>query len=64
MPSSADLETHGLGLAPATLDELLAVDAPAWRSDLAHLGGEFDQYGARMPETLRLELYDVLRRFG
>jgi len=64
MPASADLETHGLGLAPATLEELLAVDAPAWRSDLAHLGGEFDQYGARMPEPLRLELYDVLRRFG
>ncbi len=64
MPSAADLETHGLGLAPATLEELLTVDAPAWRSDLAHLGGEFDQYGARMPETLRLELYDVLRRFG
>ncbi len=64
MPARADLDTQGLGLAPATLDELLAVDAPAWRSDLAHLGGEFDQYGTRMPEPLRLELYDVLRRFG
>jgi phosphoenolpyruvate carboxykinase (GTP) len=64
MPARGDLDTQGLGLAPATLDDLLAVDAPAWRSDLAHLGGEFDTYGARMPEPLRLELYDVLRRFG
>jgi phosphoenolpyruvate carboxykinase (GTP) len=64
MPAREDLDTTGLGLAPATLDELLAVDAPAWRDDLAHLGGEFDQYGARMPEALRSELYDVLRRFG
>ena len=64
MPARADLDTQGLGLAPSTLDELLAVDAPAWRSDLAHLGGEFDQYGARMPEPLRQELDEVLRRFG
>ncbi|MBS0394539.1 MAG: phosphoenolpyruvate carboxykinase (GTP) [Proteobacteria bacterium] len=64
MPALADLDTTGLGLAPATLEELLAVDAPQWRSDLAHLGGEFDQYGGRMPETLRAELYEVLRRFG
>ncbi len=64
MPARADLDTAGLGLAPATLDELLAVDPPAWRSDLAHLGGEFDQYGPRMPQALRSELDDVLRRFG
>jgi phosphoenolpyruvate carboxykinase (GTP) len=64
MPARGDLDTQGLGMAPATLEELLAVDTPAWRSDLAHLGGEFDQYGARMPEPIRRELYDVLRRFG
>ncbi len=64
MPAREDLDTRGLGMPPATLEELLAVDMPAWRSDLAHLGGEFDQYGARMPEPIRLELYDVLGRFG
>jgi phosphoenolpyruvate carboxykinase (GTP) len=64
MPAREDLDTQGLALAPATLDELLAVDAPAWRSDLAHLGGEFDRYGTRLPETLRQELHDVLRRFA
>jgi hypothetical protein len=40
------------------------VDAPAWHADLEHLGGEFDQYGARLPEALRQELRDVLRRFA
>ena len=64
MPAREDLEIHGLGLQPATLDELLAVDAPAWRADLEHLGGEFDQYGARLPQALRQELNDVLRRFA
>jgi phosphoenolpyruvate carboxykinase (GTP) len=64
MPARGDLDLDGLNLPAATLDELLAVDAPAWRADLAHLAGEFDQYGARLPEGLRAELRDVLGRFG
>jgi len=64
MPAREDLDTSGLELSATTIDELLKVDAPAWKSDLDHLVGEFDQYGARLPDRLRHELGDVLRRFG
>ncbi|MBS0375230.1 MAG: phosphoenolpyruvate carboxykinase (GTP) [Proteobacteria bacterium] len=64
MPAREDLDLDGLELPPASLAELLAVDAPAWRSDLAHLAGEFDQYGARLPPVMRRELDEVLKRFG
>ena len=64
MPAREDLDTEGLELGAATLDELLALDAPAFRDDLAHLGAEFDQYGARLPPALRHELHAVLSRFS
>ena len=64
MPAREDLALEGLRLSEATTAALLSVDAPAWRSDMAHLSGEFEQYGKRLPEVLRQELHEVLRRLG
>jgi phosphoenolpyruvate carboxykinase (GTP) len=62
MPARDDLDVTGLELAHGAIDELLRVDAPAWRAELAHLAGEFEQYGDRLPPALGKELTDVLKR--
>jgi phosphoenolpyruvate carboxykinase (GTP) len=64
MPEHADLDLTGLSLAPNALGELLALDHPAWRSELAQLGAELAQYGARLPRALDDELNDVRQRLG
>jgi phosphoenolpyruvate carboxykinase (GTP) len=64
MPAREDLALEGLGLSEASTQALLDVDAPAWRSELAHLAKEFEQYGPRLPAALRDELNGTLRRLG
>ncbi len=64
MPAREDLALDGLGLNDVTTDALLGVDAPAWRSEFAHLSAEFDQYGHRLPQALRAELHAAVRRLG
>jgi len=64
MPRPDQLNLSGLELAPGALDRLLAVDAPGWRSELAHLGAELAQYGERLPPALVEELETTLRRLG
>ncbi len=64
MPAREDLALDGLELSEATTQALLGVDTPAWRSEFAHLAGEFEQYGHRLPEALRAELHDAVRRLG
>lgn len=64
MPAREDLKLEGLGLSETATDALLGVDAPAWRSEFAHLATDFEQYGERLPAALREQLNDSLRRLG
>ncbi len=64
MPAREDLALEGLELSETTTQALLGVDTPAWRSEFAHLAGEFEQYGQRLPAALRAELHDAVRRLG
>ena len=64
MPEARDIDVAGLALAPSALEELLSVDAPAWRAELASLAREFGQYGDRLPAALTEQLEDVRARLG
>jgi phosphoenolpyruvate carboxykinase (GTP) len=64
MPAPEDLDLAGLELRSDAIGELLALDAPAWRADLEHLGTEFMQYGERLPKELLAELEGIVRRLG
>jgi len=64
MPAPQDLDLTGLKLSDSAIAELLALDAPAWRADLEHLGTEFMKYGERLPRELLEELEGVVRRLG
>ncbi len=61
VPAPEDLATDGLALAPGALDELLEVDADAWRAELPLIETHYEQFGDRLPRALRDEL-DVLAK--
>ena len=61
VPEPGALPTDGLQLAPGALDELLSVDADAWRAELPLIEEHYEQFGDRCPQALHDEL-DVLAK--
>jgi GTP-dependent phosphoenolpyruvate carboxykinase len=46
------------------MQELLSVDAAAWRQEAAAVEKYFEGYGARLPEKLRREIRDLESRLA
>jgi phosphoenolpyruvate carboxykinase (GTP) len=64
LPVPEDLDTKGLELAPGAIDELLAVNAAAWRTEFEALAAYFGEFGTRMPAALAQELEDSVARLA
>jgi phosphoenolpyruvate carboxykinase (GTP) len=62
MPRPSDLELSGITLAAGALEELLAVDAGAWRGEVEELGRYLAEYGERLPPALEQEVGEILAR--
>jgi len=55
LPAAEDLELDGAGVSAAAMEELLRFDGEAWREEVRDLGAFLDEFGERMPPTLRAE---------
>jgi phosphoenolpyruvate carboxykinase (GTP) len=55
LPHAADLNTEGLDIHPATVQQLLHVDREGWRAELAAIGEYLAGYGERAPTELLVE---------
>ncbi len=64
LPHAADLDLDGLDLAPATVNELLEVDAEAWRREMKEIESYLHEYDDRLPAELLAEVRDVTRRLA
>ena len=64
LPRAADLNTAGLDISPAVLDELLSVKQDAWRKEVADIRAYLDEYGTRAPKAMYAELDGVAQRLG
>ncbi|HVC01614.1 MAG TPA: phosphoenolpyruvate carboxykinase (GTP) [Steroidobacteraceae bacterium] len=64
LPGPADLDTHALPITESVLEELLAVDPAAWREEFAAIGTYLEGFGERLPQALRRELSEAVRRVG
>ena len=62
LPHADDLDTQGLGLAPGALSELLAVDAPLWKTEFEGIATYLGEFGKRVPQALNTELAAALTR--
>jgi phosphoenolpyruvate carboxykinase (GTP) len=50
VPAVDGLDVEGLDLAPGTIEELVAVDAEAWRSEIPQLEAHYERLGERLPD--------------
>ncbi|KFN43506.1 phosphoenolpyruvate carboxykinase [Arenimonas oryziterrae DSM 21050 = YC6267] len=55
IPKADDLNTAGLDLPAAVLDQLLAVDRAGWQAEMQAIGEYFAGYGERTPAPLAAE---------
>jgi phosphoenolpyruvate carboxykinase (GTP) len=62
VPTKDALDMTGLDLKPGTMEELLKVDADAWRQESEDIEKFFDTLGPHMPWELRNELEALRRR--
>jgi phosphoenolpyruvate carboxykinase (GTP) len=55
LPKPSDLNTDGLGLDDATLEQLLTIDRDGWKAEMESIGEYLDSYGERTPHALKAE---------
>ncbi|MGO9124766.1 MAG: phosphoenolpyruvate carboxykinase (GTP) [Terriglobales bacterium] len=56
IPEVADLDTKGLDIKDAHVDELLSVDVEGWLEEVPLIKEHFAKFGNRLPQGLSLEL--------
>ncbi len=62
IPEVEDLDTRGLGLDDAHLDELLSVDVDGWLAEIPSIKEHFARFGNRLPEGLNAEVNNLEAR--
>jgi phosphoenolpyruvate carboxykinase (GTP) len=62
LPNPADLDTEGLQISPAALEELLAVNPRLWQEEFSGIGKYLEEFGDRVPQPLKSELKSALER--
>ena len=60
LPRPVDIDTHGLGVSRAVLEQLLAVDREQWRTEMADIGKYLEGYGKQLPPRLAAEQRNIL----
>lgn len=64
VPTTDALDTDGLDIDAAVLDELLSVDAESWRQEIPLIEQQFEFIGERLPDTLKDQLDDLEKRLS
>ncbi|MFB7251555.1 phosphoenolpyruvate carboxykinase (GTP) [Microbacterium sp. NPDC056234] len=64
LPLASDLNTAGLDIPDADLDELFRVDAEAWQAEADGIEEFYDTFGDKLPAALRAELASLRYRLA
>jgi phosphoenolpyruvate carboxykinase (GTP) len=64
LPGPSDIDTAGLDITPAAMEELLAVDPALWQREMQDIGEYLRSFGSRMPPRLLDEHRKTLQRLG
>jgi phosphoenolpyruvate carboxykinase (GTP) len=64
LPAPTALDTSGLDMRRAQLDEALRVDAGEWLDALGDLDDFYGQFGARLPQAVARKLAETRSGFG
>ncbi len=64
LPRPGDLDTEGLDIAPAVLEQLLAMDRAGWQAEMASIGEYLGEFGERTPAALTAERERIAAQLG
>jgi phosphoenolpyruvate carboxykinase (GTP) len=64
LPKEGDLDLSGLDISPEDLKELMSVDSNELKKEKPDIEQHFAAFGDRLPERLRKQLKDFIKRLG
>jgi phosphoenolpyruvate carboxykinase (GTP) len=64
LPAPGAIDTVGLDVSPAIMDELRTVHAEDWRAEVAGIGEFFAKFGSRLPAEMSRQRDLVAKRLG
>ncbi len=64
VPAPESLDTAGLNIDRADLEELLRVDSTRWKEELPSIREHYARFGDKLPQALRAQLDDLERRLN
>ena len=64
VPAANAFDTTGLDIDPATLTQLLRVDAASWRAELPQIEEHYANLGQRLPPQLADQLHALEKRLA
>ena len=64
MPNEGDLDLNGLALPSEDMRELMSVNADEWKAEIPDIENHFSTFGNRLPERLKKQLQEFIRRLG
>ena len=64
LPEEGAIDVAGLDIAPGAMEELLSVDAEAWKAQLPQVREHFARFGEDLPDELAQQLDALEQRLG
>jgi phosphoenolpyruvate carboxykinase (GTP) len=64
LPYEGDIDLNGLSLPPEDMKELMGIDADEWKAEIPDIENHFSLFGNRLPERLKKQFQEFIRRLG
>ena len=64
LPKEGDLDLNGLSLSPENMKELMGVNAAEWKTEIPDIENHFSVFGNKLPERLKKQFQEFIRRLG
>jgi len=64
LPYEGDIDLKGLSLPPEDIKELMDINPDEWRAEIPDIEKHFSEFGNRLPERLRKQFQEFIRRLG
>ena len=64
MPNEGDIDLNGLSLPPGDMRELMSINTEEWKAEIPNIENHFSSFGNRLPERLKKQFQEFIRRLG
>lgn len=64
IPEHGDLDLGGLDIPPEDMRELMSINREEWKSEIPDIEQHFAQFGNHLPERLKQQFFEFIRRLG